>query len=136
MTNTRRFRPSTATKSTSTHSGGIAGRFALVVSSSRVNTIVVSRTIADCGLKVVETNHDGVGGILRTSVPKLIVIDGQYEPNGVSDLLAALSQISAAPPVVFLANSSTGEVPDYPFRAIAKMPLTSDSFMPLIQSCI
>ncbi|MEX0346279.1 MAG: hypothetical protein AB3N20_15250 [Rhizobiaceae bacterium] len=85
---------------------------------------------------MVETDHVGVGSILRTSTPKLMVVDGQYEWTGLSALLTALSQNSAVPPVVYLADASTGEVPDYPFRAIAKMPLTSDSFMPLIQSCI
>ena len=121
---------------TTTHGGSTTKRFALVVSSSRINTIVVSRTIADCGLKVVEADHIGALDLLETSTPKLIVIDGQYEPNGAKELLASLSQFSPAQPVIYLAPAGTGELPDYPFRYIAKMPLTLDSFMPIIKSCI
>ncbi len=116
--------------------GNIAGRFALVISASRVNTIVVSRIIADCGLKAVETDLAGAAGILENSRPLLIVVDGRGEVRSLLDTLTETARVDTPPPVIFMADNGSGDVPDYPFHGIARMPFTSDSFAPMVQNCI
>lgn len=113
-----------------------SGRFALVVSRSPVNSVVVSRVVQDCGIRPVTSNPDNAIEIMRASLPLLVVMEVCQEPGVLTPLLSHISSIGNAPPVICLINGSQAKLPDYAFRAIAKMPITVDVFRPLIQACL
>lgn len=113
-----------------------SGRFALVVSRSPVNSVVVSRVIQDCGIRSVTANPDNAIEILQASLPVFIVAEACREPAALAPLLGHTSSISDAPPIICLVNDSNVELPDYNFKAIVKMPITIEAFRPMIEDCL
>ncbi len=111
------------------------GRFALVIGASRVNNVVVSRIVQDCGIKPVASNATEAIGLLEDTSPILIVLEGKLDADGVSCLLEKLTskqETGNAPPTIYLTSDGAREVTGYRFSAIAKMPVTVETLRPLI----
>lgn len=108
----------------------------MVVSTSAVNGIVVSRILQDCGIRPVAVDASVAANLLKTCCPLLIIIEASHNPLVLAPLLLQLSQCSApegAPPAIYLAGSNEADLPDYPFGGIAKMPVTMETIRPLIE---
>lgn len=117
----------------------IGGRYALVVSASAVNTVVVAGIIRDCGIKAIATPPAGFLQIVETARPLFMVIDCHQQADGVAPLVSWLSEqrtAGAAPPAVLVAGDNDGDLFDYPFMAVAAMPVTMEKLRPLIERCL
>ncbi|MEZ5810088.1 MAG: hypothetical protein R3D45_01630 [Rhizobiaceae bacterium] len=117
----------------------ISGRYALVVSASPVNTVVVAGIVRDCGIKVVSTPPAGFAKIVETATPMFVIFDSDKQPDGIEPLLGWLSdrgETTRVPPVILVAGAGEAGKLDYPFFAVAAMPVTMENLRPVIERCL
>ncbi len=117
---------------------------ALVVGTSPVNRVVVSRIAERAGLKVVATSPQEAASTLKSRWPGIVILDGgadDRECDSVLESLAAqrLAAGGRAPFVILLQNASPRQ--GQPMRggtidAIVAKPITPDRLQPMIRSMI
>ena len=115
---------------------------ALVVGSSQINRIVVSRIAERAGLKVLVETPDSAGATLASRLPGTVILDGGADNRECERLMESLAaqRLAAggrAPFVILLSN--TNPAPGQPPKggtidAIVAKPITPDRLQPLIQS--
>ncbi len=111
------------------------GRYALVISGSPVNRVVVCRILQDSGIRPIAVDVSAAPELLSAAPPRLIVAESSREPERLKPLLDMLSKMAAAgsaPPVIYLAGTHGSGLPDFPFSEVVKMPIAPESFRPLI----
>lgn len=115
---------------------------ALVVGSSHVNRIVVSRIAERAGLRVLAETPDSAGVALASKLPGTVILDGgadNRECELLMESLAAQRRAAGgrAPFVILLSN--TNPAPGQPPKggtidAIVAKPITPERLQPLIRS--
>ena len=117
---------------------------ALVVGSSPINRIVVSRIAERAGLKVLAETPDSAGATLAARFPGTVILDGGVDNRECERLMESLAAQrraagGKAPFVILLSN--TNPAPGQPPKggtidAIVAKPVTPDRLQPLIRSMI
>lgn len=117
---------------------------ALVVCSSHINRIVVSRIAERAGLKVLSETPEGAVETLAARLPGTVILDGGADDRECEQLMEGLAsqRLMAGGPtpfVILLSNANPG--PGRPPRggtidAIVAKPITPERLQPLIQSMI
>jgi CheY-like chemotaxis protein len=113
---------------------------ALVVASSPINRIVVSRIVQGAGLKVLAETPDDATTTLEARVPAAVVLDGGADNRECEHLMEKLEvQRSAAdgraPFVILLTNPdlpADRTTNDRTVDAIVAKPITPERLQPLI----
>ena len=115
---------------------------ALVVGSSPINRIVVSRIAERAGLKVLVEEPGTAEATLAAKLPGTVILDGGADNRECEQLMESLAaqRLAAggrAPFVILLsnANPAPGQPPKGgTIDAIVAKPITPDRLQPLIQS--
>ena len=115
---------------------------ALVVGTSHVNRIVVSRIAERAGLKVVAETPERASATLLEKLPGTVILDGGADNRECERLMESLAAQRLAaggrsPYVILLSNANPA--PDQPPRdgiidVIVAKPITPDRLQPLIRS--
>lgn len=117
---------------------------ALVVGSSRVNQIVVSRIAERAGLRVIAETPDTAKAKLISLRPGMVILDGGADDRDCEQLIEELaaqrgsSQVKA-PFVILLTNAppADGKPPQgAEIDALVSKPITPERLQPLIQSMV
>ncbi len=115
----------------------VNGPYGLVISKSPINRIVVSRILQDCGIKPAAMEVCAALALLQSSVPLLIVIDAGRDLAAFDTLFVNLETLGGgAPPTIFLKQDHEAGLPPYPFNGVTAMPVTVETFRPLIDNCL
>lgn len=117
---------------------------ALVVGTSPINRVVVSRIAERAGLKVVATSPQEAASTLLSKWPGIVILDGGADDRDCDVLMESLAaqRLAAggrAPFVILLQNANPKQ--GQPVRggtidAIVAKPITPDRLQPLIRSMI
>ena len=108
----------------------------LVVSGSPVNSVVVSRIVRDCGVKpVTASSHEAID-IMQSSRPLLVIVEANGDQADIVSLLDYMSGMADAPPAMCLIGTADAEQPDYPFAAVTKMPVSTETIQSHIDRCL
>lgn len=115
----------------------------LVVGSSPVNRVVVSRIGERAGLRVVSTTPDQVGTALSDPLPILVVLDGGADNDECDLFIDELDRLRRpvadrrAPLVILLSNHRTPD-PDRESAvdAVIAKPIMPDTLQPVMQDMI
>jgi CheY-like chemotaxis protein len=110
---------------------------ALVVASSPVNRIVVSRIIQEAGLKVRAETPDAALSALEALMPATVVLDGGADNRECEHVMAKLQALqgntdASIPFVVLLATPHAAPVNDRTIDAIVAKPILPERLQPLI----
>lgn len=116
-------------------------QLALVVGTSQINRIVVSRIAETAGLKALTGTPEEAVSLLAERLPGVVILDGgadDRECERLMDSLAITRQPAAAsPPFVILLSTTTTIPGDHPGRgaidAVVAKPITPEKLQPLIQ---
>jgi len=122
-------------------------QLALVVATSHVNRIVVSRIAANAGLKVVAGSPDDATSLLPEKSPGVIILDGGADDRECERLIESLAMCRrdagrTAPFVILLSNTTatTAAPGNHPHSnaidAIVAKPITPEKLQPLIQGLL
>jgi CheY-like chemotaxis protein len=114
---------------------------ALVVGSSRINQVVVSKIVERAGLKVACEPLAAAKEVLTSRCPATIILDGRAEGeegNAFIEAVASQRMLSGGklPIVILLADvNDQGDAPAMVNAVVAK-PITPDRLQPLIQTML
>ena len=116
---------------------------ALVVGTSQINRIVVSRIAERAGLKVLSETPDSAGATLAARLPGTVILDGGADNRECERLMESLAaqRRAAGGPTPFVILLSTTNPPDGQPKggtidAIVAKPITPERLQPLIQRMI
>lgn len=112
----------------------------LVVARSRVNLVVVSEIVHRCGLRARSESIEGASGHLKSSRPRLVILDGGVENHDCDMLMediAALQRTSETrtPRVIMLSNRN-GSIESLSLSSlvdeVVAKPITPERLQPVI----
>lgn len=116
----------------------------LVVARSRINQVVVSEIVHRCGLRAQSESIEKASGHLRSTRPRLIILDGGVENRDCDCLMediAALQRTSETrtPRVIMLSNRNGSveslSLPSFVDAVVAK-PITPERLQPVIDRLV
>lgn len=121
---------------------GINRSLVLVVGTSTINCVVVSRVVERMGLKVKSERPDVAAATLLSMEPSIVILDGGAENRDCDNLLDELRQkrdgsAGHFPAVILLSTANRG-AEDAAIAPVVDMvvtkPLTVDRLQPAIES--
>ncbi len=124
-------------------SQGLDGALVQIVSSARVNALVVSKIVERCGLKAFATGVGDAMAQYRDRLPGTVILDGGATNRECDDLLDALLTSACAlkgrPGILFVASRHLTEDEEAEFGppdAVVAKPITPESLQPAIRHLV
>jgi CheY-like chemotaxis protein len=126
---------------TAPHSANLS--LVMVVCSSQINRIVLSRIVERAGLKVVCETPDQAGSALQAHMPGMVIVDCgamNDECHALAPALVAQRRVARSNLPMLVALSAAALPPESPFKhladAIVAKPVTPEKLQPTIERLI
>jgi CheY-like chemotaxis protein len=122
---------------------GLNSALVQIVSSARINALVVSKIVERCGLKAFSTGLNDALTQYRERLPGTVILDGGATNRECDDLLDALMTSACAlkgrPAILFVASRPLSEEEETelgPPDAVVAKPVTPESLQPAIRRLV